>query len=121
MPGGNTVTDAVPCLLFDEVAVIVTGPPTATPLTTPEPLTVARFGSDVPHVNVVVTMLLFASRANAVSFLVPETKTFAGFGVTVTVAGGPSGPVKLHGLAAVDALRGAGVTTAKSADGLPVK
>jgi hypothetical protein len=83
-----TVIALVPALV-SEVAVIVTGPPAATPLTRPLASTVARAASLVLHVTVrPVITLPAASLVTAESCCVPPATTLAEAGPTVTVATG---------------------------------
>ncbi len=83
-----TVTAAVP-LWPSLVAVIVTGPPAATPVTTPLPSTVATdVLLDAQVIARPVSTFPFASFVVAVSCTVPPATTDAGFGVTVTAATG---------------------------------
>src|SRR6266404_2065153 len=83
-----TVIKDVP-VFVSPVAVIVTGPPAATPVTRPFASTVAVAVLLELHVTMrSVSTLLLASRKVAVSCCVPPTTTLAGVGVTVTVATG---------------------------------
>src|SRR6266571_4817728 len=85
---GMTVTADVP-LLPSDVAVIVTGPPTALPVTKPFASTVATHASLVCHVTTrPVSALPFASFGVAVSWTVPFTPTLAVAGLTATDATG---------------------------------
>src|SRR6266853_1043568 len=84
----RTVIDAVP-LLPSLVAVIVTGPPAATPVTRPLPFTLAIVLSlDCQVITRPVSGLPLASFGVAVSCTVPPTATLAEAGVTVTEATG---------------------------------
>src|SRR2546429_3697909 len=88
VPGGVTVTAAVP-LWPSLVAVIVTGPPAATPLTSPLPFTLAiALLLDCQVTTRPVNGLPFASLGVAVSCTVLPTATPAVAGVTVTDATG---------------------------------
>src|SRR5881628_2634559 len=83
-----TVTLAVP-LCPSLVAVSVTGPPAATPLTSPLPFTLAiALLLDCQLIARPVKGLPLASRGVAVSCTVPVIATFAELGVTVTEATG---------------------------------
>src|SRR4029077_5904335 len=96
--GGLTSTDATGTaftvtaevtLYTSRVAVMVTGPPTALPVTSPFASTVARVVSLVPHVTVrPVSTLPAASFGVAVSCTVVPATTLAGEGVTPTEATG---------------------------------
>jgi hypothetical protein len=86
--GAITVTDAEP-FCPSLVAVIVTGPPTETPVTTPELDTVATFVFDDDQViKGSVNVAPDASRSVAVSAVVDPGVTDAEAGATVTVATG---------------------------------
>src|SRR6266550_698112 len=88
-----TVTVAVP-LWPSLVAVIVTGPPAATPLTSPLPFTVAIVLSlDCQVMTRPVNGLPFASRGVAVSCTVCPCSTLTEAGVTVTAATGTVGTI----------------------------
>src|SRR5438552_43293 len=88
VPGGVTVIAAVP-LRPSLVAVIVTGPPAATPLTSPLPFTLAiALLLDCQVTTRPVNGLPFASLGVAVSCTVLPTATPAVAGVTVTDATG---------------------------------
>src|SRR6266550_2541696 len=88
VPGGVTVIADVP-LWPSLVAVIVTGPPAATPLTSPLPFTLAiALLLDCQVTTRPVNGLLFASLGVAVSCTVLPTATPAVAGVTVTDATG---------------------------------
>src|SRR6266566_2886816 len=90
-----TVTAELP-LLPSLVAVIVTGPPGALPVTRPFASTVARVASLVPHVTLrPVSGLPAASFGVAVSCSVAPTTTLAGDGVTSTEATGAGVTVTL--------------------------
>src|SRR3989442_14229291 len=81
-----TVTAELP-LFPSLVAVMVTGPPAALPVTRPFASTVARLASLVPHVTVrPVSALPAASFGVAVSCTVALGETPAGAGVTSTEA-----------------------------------
>src|SRR2546426_1032137 len=83
-----TVTAELP-LFPSLVAVMVTGPPAALPVTRPFASTVARVASLVPHVTLrPVSALPAASVSVAVSCSVVPTATRAGAGVTPTDATG---------------------------------
>src|SRR3989454_1010290 len=83
-----TVTAELP-LFPSLVAVMVTGPPAALPVTRPFASTVARLASLVTHVMVrPVSALPAASFGVAVSCSVVPTTTLAGEGVTSTEATG---------------------------------
>jgi hypothetical protein len=83
-----TVIEDVP-IFVSLVAVIVTGPPAAIPVTKPVASTVATALLLEDHVTVrPVSTVPFASLATAVSCCVPPTATLAVPGVTVTVATG---------------------------------
>src|SRR2546428_3526490 len=83
-----TVTAELP-LLPSLVAVMVTGPPAALPVTRPFASTVARLASLVPHVTLrPVSALPAASFGVAVSCSVVPAKTPAGAGLTSTEATG---------------------------------
>src|SRR6266581_2758962 len=83
-----TVTAELP-LFPSLVAVMVTGPPAALPVTRPFASTVARVALLVPHVTVrPVSVLPFASFSVAVSCSVMPTATLAGAGVTATESTG---------------------------------
>src|SRR5690242_3589821 len=97
---------AAPTTLFGVVALIVTGPPAATPVTTPFASTVAILASLVVQLNVVDTGFDCASTALADNDVVKPTMTFAELGVTVTVAGCPP---TTHVVAGLALLRGAAV------------
>ncbi|HVM42849.1 MAG TPA: hypothetical protein VMT77_05050 [Gemmatimonadales bacterium] len=87
-----TVTLDVP-LWPSLVAVIVTGPPAATPVTTPLPLTVASAVLlEAQVITRPVSTFPPASFVVAVSGTVPPTTTDAGLGATVTVATGTGAP-----------------------------
>ena len=82
----ETVTAPVP-LFPSLVAVIVTGPPEATPVTNPLALTVATAALLVTHVTArPVSTLPAASFVVAVSCTVPPGAMFAVAGVTITEA-----------------------------------
>src|SRR5205814_2264545 len=84
----RTVIDAVP-LLPSLVAVIVTGPPAATPVTSPLPFTLAIVLSlDVQVITRPVSGLPFASVGVALSCTVCPVATLAVAGATVTDATG---------------------------------
>src|SRR5437660_12528073 len=88
VPGGVTVIADVP-LRPSLVAVIVTGPPAATPLTSPLPFTLAiALLLDCQVTTRPVNGLPFASLGVAVSCTVLPTATPAVAGVTVTDATG---------------------------------
>src|SRR5256712_3185176 len=88
VPGGVTVTAAVP-VLPSLVAVIVTGPPGTTPVTSPLAFTLAIVLSlDCHVITRPVNGLPFASLGVAVSCAVPPAATLAVAGVTVTDATG---------------------------------
>src|SRR5438046_3094623 len=88
-----TVTVAVP-LCPSLVAVIVTGPPAATPLTSPLPFTVAIVLSlNCQVMTRPVNGLPFASRGVAVSCTVCPCSTLTEAGVTVTAATGTVGTI----------------------------
>src|SRR5881392_3343213 len=88
VPGGVTVIADVP-LCPSLVAVIVTGPPAATPLTSPLPFTLAiALLLDCQVTTRPVNGLPFASLGVAVSCTVLPTSTPAVAGVTVTDATG---------------------------------
>src|SRR5712691_5880162 len=90
-----TVTAELP-LFPSLVAVMVTGPPAALPVTRPFASTVARLASLVPHVTVrPVSALPAASFGVAVSCSVVPTTTLAGEGVTSTEATGAGVTVTL--------------------------
>src|SRR5436190_1022183 len=92
VPGGVTVIADVP-LWPSLVAVIVTGPPAATPLTSPLPFTLAiALLLDCQVTTRPVNGLPFASLGVAVSCTVLPTATPAVAGVTVT---GPPGATPL--------------------------
>src|SRR5439155_25859079 len=85
---GLTVTAAVP-LWPSLVAVMVTGPPAATPVTSPLPLTVATAALLVAHMTVrPVSTLPLASFVVAMSCTVCPTGTVAVAGITATEATG---------------------------------
>src|SRR3989441_847506 len=91
-----TVTAELP-LFPSLVAVMVTGPPAALPVTRPFASTVARLASLVPHVTVrPVSALPAASFGVAVSCSVVPTTTLAGDGVTSTEATGAGVTVTLE-------------------------
>src|SRR5436190_4605943 len=78
------------------VAVIVTGPPAATPLTSPLPFTLAiALLLDCQVITRPVNGLPLASRGVAVSCTVRVIGMFAALGLTVTEATGASGTVSL--------------------------
>ena len=84
----RTVIDAVP-LLPSLVAVIVTGPPAATPVTSPLPFTLAIVLSlDVQVITRPVNGLPLASLGVALSCTICPVATLAVAGATVTVATG---------------------------------
>src|SRR5437867_7343377 len=88
VPGGVTVISDVP-LWPSLVAVIVTGPPAATPLTSPLPFTLAiAVLLDCQVTTRPVNGLPFASLGVAVSCNVLPTATLPDAGVTVTEATG---------------------------------
>src|SRR5207245_8397403 len=88
LPGAVTVTAAVP-LRPSLVAVIVTGPPAATPVTSPLASTVATAGVPLAHVTVrPVSGLPLASCGVAVSCTVRPACTLGADGLTTTVATG---------------------------------
>src|SRR5205809_2896432 len=88
-----TVTVAVP-LCPSLVAVIVTGPPAATPLTSPLPFTLAiALLLDCQVMTRPVNGLPFASRGVAVSCTVCPCSTLTEAGVTVTAATGTVGTI----------------------------
>src|SRR5216117_487972 len=88
-----TVTLAVP-LCPSLVAVIVTGPPAATPLTSPLPFTLAiALVLDCQVMTRPVNGLPFASRSVAVSCTVCPCSTLTEAGVTVTEATGTVGTI----------------------------
>ncbi len=88
-----TVTLAVP-LCPSLVAVIVTGPPAATPLTSPLPFTLAiALVLDCQVMTRPVNGLPFASLRVAVSCTVCPTVRLAVAGVTVTEATGTVGTI----------------------------
>src|SRR6266571_3441115 len=90
-----TVTAELP-LFPSLVAVMVTGPPAALPVTRPFASTVARVALLVPHVTVrPVSALPAASFGVAVSCSVVPTITLAGDGVTSTDATGAGVTVRL--------------------------
>src|SRR5712691_3871522 len=90
-----TVTAELP-LFPSLVAVMVTGPPAALPVTRPFASTVARVALLVPHVTVrPVSALPAASFGVAVSCSVVPTTTLAGDGVTSTEATGAGVTVRL--------------------------
>jgi len=87
--GASTTVIKDAPVFVSPVAVIVTGPPAATPVTRPFASTVAVAVLLELHVTMrSVSTLLLASRKVAVSCCVPPTTTLAGVGVTVTVATG---------------------------------
>src|SRR2546428_10994194 len=89
----GTVTVAVP-LCPSLVAVIVTGPPAATPLTSPLPFTLAiALLLDCQVMTRPVNGLPFASRGVAVSCTVCPCSTLTEAGVTVTAATGTVGTI----------------------------
>src|SRR5437773_9331521 len=89
VPGGVTVIADVP-LRPSLVAVIVTGPPAATPLTSPLPFTLAiALLLDCQVTTRPVNGLPLASLGVAVSCTVRPTATAPVPGVTVTAATGP--------------------------------
>src|SRR5581483_9382804 len=114
---GFTVTVPEPATLFGVVAVIATGPPAFTPVTTPFPSTVAMDSSLLFQVNVVDTGFCDPSTALAENDVVNPAMTLAELGVTVTVAGWPPAT---HVMVGVALLRGAAVARVKSSDALPV-
>ena len=73
-------------LLPDADAVIVTGPPRATAVTTPAPFTLAIAGELLVHVNVAATGCPDAFHAVAVSVIVAPRVSVAFAGLTVTFA-----------------------------------
>src|SRR2546428_4633185 len=88
LPGAVTVPAAVP-LRPSLVAVIVTGPPAATPVTSPLASTVATAGVPLAHVTVrPVSGLPLASCGVAVSCTVRPACTLWADGLTTTVATG---------------------------------
>src|SRR5438046_1501031 len=90
-----TVMLAVP-LCPSLVAVIVTGPPAATPLTSPLPLTLAiALLLDCQVITRPVNGLPLASRGVAVSCTVCPCRTLPEAGLTVTAATGPPGTILL--------------------------
>src|SRR5437867_13133205 len=92
VPGGVTVIADVP-LRPSLVAVIVTGPPAATPLTSPLPFTLAiAVLLDDQVTTRPVNGLLFASLGVAVSCVVCPTCTVGAPGVAVTDASGTEQP-----------------------------
>src|SRR5438270_13600572 len=93
VPGGVTVIADVP-LRPSLVAVIVTGPPAATPLTSPLPFTLAiALLLDCQVITRPVNGLPLASRGVAVSCTVCPFATVPEPGVTVTAATGAAGTV----------------------------
>src|SRR5213082_1854297 len=91
----RTVIDAVP-LLPSLVAVIVTGPPAATPLTSPLPFTLAiALLLDCQVITRPVNGLPLASRGVAASCTVCPNATVPELGVTVTAATGATVTVTL--------------------------
>src|SRR5437764_9359488 len=89
----RTVIDAVP-LLPSLVAVIVTGPPAATPVTSPLPFTLAIVLSlDVQVITRPVNGLPLASLGVALSCTICPVATLAVAGATVTVATGTGATV----------------------------
>src|SRR2546426_12836426 len=96
---------------------MVTGPPAATPVTTPLPLTVARAALLVAHVTVrPVSTVPLASFVVAVSCTVCPTWTVAVAGVTVTEATdtGPTADGAVASLPAHADERAAGPPAAKA-------
>ena len=88
---GSTVIELVP-VLPSLVAVIVTGPPAVTAVTSPFASTVATAGVPELHVTVrPVSEFPAASLGVATSCCVPPTEIFADGGVTVTVLTGGGG------------------------------
>src|SRR5437762_3927988 len=95
VPGGVTVIADVP-LCPSLVAVIVTGPPAATPLTSPLPFTLAiALLLDCQVTTRPVIGLPLASRGVAVSCTVCPIATVPELGVTVTAATGATVTVTL--------------------------
>src|SRR4051812_41130622 len=88
--GWLTVSVAVPSIPFADVAFTV-ALPSATPVTRPVALIVANSGWSIDHVYVLLTVLPFASFADADIWRVPPTVTDAGDGVRATDAGSPAG------------------------------
>src|SRR2546430_3034515 len=94
VPGGVTVIADVP-LWPSLVAVIVTGPPAATPLTSPLPFTLAiALLLDCQVMTRPVNGLPFASRGVAESCTVCPCSTLTEAGVTVTAATGTVGTIR---------------------------
>src|ERR1035437_5511698 len=86
IPSGVTVTGAIP-LFPSLVAVTVTGPPTATPVTNPVLSTIAIVPLLVDHSTTrPVSTLPLASVVSALSWIDRPWATVAGDGVTVTAA-----------------------------------